>query len=65
MTVEQLLQQFSERQGWDENSQLRLLVSFLQTRSPYWPAALPLLTDLRSFLQNVADEENTWSTPPL
>ena len=60
MEIEKIVEQFRAEQGWNSDSLLALLTSFLQTHSSYWPKELPATTDLQQFLQNVADEENSW-----
>lgn len=58
--VEKLLNEFEEQQGWNDRTLKQWLVSFINTRRSYWPQDNPLDNDLKNFLQNIADEENTW-----
>lgn len=58
--TEQLLERFRAAQGWNDQSTLQLLTNFVHTRQSYWPKDTSMVADLESFLQNVADEENSW-----
>jgi hypothetical protein len=52
--------EIADQQGWNDNSILQLLKAFIESRSSYWPEENPMIDDLKSFLQNVANEENDW-----
>jgi hypothetical protein len=56
--TESLIARFVAQQGWNDDSVIRLLTSFIHTRQSYWPHGM--LADLESFLDNVASEENSW-----
>jgi hypothetical protein len=53
--------EFVDEQGWNDDSVVKLLLSFIETRQSYWPDNLTMEADLRSFLGNVAAEENSWT----
>ena len=60
MSLPDIINEIARQQGWSENSILDLLKRFIESRSSYWPEEKPMIDDLRSFLQNVASEENSW-----
>lgn len=48
--AKELLKTFANKQGWDENSQLGILLDFINEQM--------IDNKLRDFLQRIADEEN-------
>ena len=55
-----IIDEIAAQQGWSDQSILQLLKNFIDSRSSYWPEEKSMIDDLRSFLQNVANEENSW-----
>lgn len=67
-TAREIMLEFVEAQGWNDDSVVGLLLNFIESRRSYWPGEEPqnatgggMEADLRSFLNNVADEENSWT----